>query len=86
MTGHFLGWGAAVFLPMKQYNFGRGMGAPVGSRNRARPAIAKIIFIHTHTHPCRQPWREPLHSQALACWAGCRGAASGGAWKAQLTL
>lgn len=49
-TGHLLGWGAALFLPLKQSNFGRAMGASVASQNRARPAIAKIIFIHTHTH------------------------------------
>lgn len=49
-TGHLLGWGAALFLPLKQSNFSRAMGASVASQNRARPAIAKIIFIHTHTH------------------------------------
>lgn len=49
MRGYLLGWEAALFLPMTQYNsMGKGGGVSGRSGNRPRLAIAKI-FIHTPT-------------------------------------
>lgn len=67
---HLLGWEAALFPRMKQYN---SMGGGVVWRilEQTQASYSKN-HLYSHTHPCHCPWREPLHSQALKLLGGLR--------------